>query len=155
MVALRAWRRSFASESFENNPNDEALHARLLSDTLPIGASSKGKEEGARSPGASPPPFARASYEPPTSRFLPCARSALVVLTVVVAVVVPLLVKVAARVVQVAIVVVVPPGAGVAVVVVGLAPHDLVAVPVPVAPGPVLVGGTAVGAIMVATIAMC
>jgi hypothetical protein len=29
MVAQRAWRRSFASESFENSPNDEALHARL------------------------------------------------------------------------------------------------------------------------------
>jgi hypothetical protein len=29
MVERRAWRDSFTSESFENSPNDEALHARL------------------------------------------------------------------------------------------------------------------------------
>jgi hypothetical protein len=39
MVAQRAWRRSFASGSFSNFPNDRAIHARLHSDALPIGAS--------------------------------------------------------------------------------------------------------------------
>ena len=29
MVGVRAWRGSFASESFENSPNDEALHVRF------------------------------------------------------------------------------------------------------------------------------
>src|SRR5829696_10483814 len=56
-------------------------------------------------------------------------------------------VKIPARVVQVAMVIVVPLCAVVAVVVVGLAPHDLVAVTgVQVAPGPVLVVGVLVGA---------
>jgi hypothetical protein len=39
MVAQRAWRGSFASGSFSNFPNDRAIHARLHSVALPIGAS--------------------------------------------------------------------------------------------------------------------
>src|SRR5688572_9447952 len=41
MVALRAWRDSFTSGSFSNSPNDRAIHVRLHSVAIPIGASSK------------------------------------------------------------------------------------------------------------------
>jgi len=44
MVGARAWRRSFASESFENYPNNEALHARLPSLMRSLLAQALGQE---------------------------------------------------------------------------------------------------------------